>query len=175
MKLYGSLENRIMENKQFCKVIEVGTGATEFCYTDSHAYEVTKVETQEHIWVRRLNAKRADKNGMSDCQDYEFTSDPTSPQIEIVKRRGYWYKIHTYNKAEMLEVATKKIDSGKGDINPTYTREQQIECQFKFMLIHCRFTPKQWEAFNEGKTIKNFTKWDGLSIGIKQEYFDYSF
>lgn len=172
---YGSVENRLYENKQFCKTIEVGTGATEFLWSDSHAYEVTKVESQEHIWLRRLKAIRTDNYGMSDWQDYQFESDTTAPQIEAVKRGGIWFKVHTYNKAELLAIATKRIDEGNGDANESYPREQQIEVQFKFMLIHCNFTPKQRERFEEGKTIKTYKKWDGLSIGIKQEYFDYSF
>ena len=36
-KWYGSLNNRLEENRQFCEKIEVGTGVTEYMYSDRKA------------------------------------------------------------------------------------------------------------------------------------------
>ena len=41
MKLCGSLNNRLEENRMFCDTIEVGTGMTEYLYSDRHAYELS--------------------------------------------------------------------------------------------------------------------------------------
>lgn len=46
-KWYGSLNNRLEENKMFCEEIKVGTGLTEYFYSDRHPYEVVKVIDQK--------------------------------------------------------------------------------------------------------------------------------
>ena len=56
-KWYGSIDNRLNENRQFCDKIEVGTGMTEYSWSDSHAYEVTRVKDQKHVWVREYDVK----------------------------------------------------------------------------------------------------------------------
>ena len=64
---YGSLNNRLEENKQFCETIEVGTGMTEYSYSDRHAYEVIEVTDQKHVKVREYDHKAAGEC----CESYE--------------------------------------------------------------------------------------------------------
>ena len=73
MKLYGSLNNRFMENCAGPAVIKEGMGATEYCWSDRHAYEVVKVVDAKHLLVRQYEAERIDSNGMSESQEYKFT------------------------------------------------------------------------------------------------------
>ena len=59
-KLYGSLNNRFDENKYYNGTynnIKVGDYATEYLWSDRHAYEVVEVKDQKHVKIRRLDAK----------------------------------------------------------------------------------------------------------------------
>ena len=68
MKLCGSISNRLEENRMFCDVIEVGTGMTEYSYTDRHAYEVVEVVDQKHIKVREYDHKHKGDFEMSNIR-----------------------------------------------------------------------------------------------------------
>lgn len=104
MKLYGSLTNRLEENRNYTgKDIEVGTLATEYLYSDRHAYEVVKVINQNHIFVRRLKAIRTDKNYMSECQDYRFESNPSARPVELKKMKHGWKEIRHWTDKDGKE------------------------------------------------------------------------
>ena len=167
-KWYGSVNNRIEEGKQFTPEIKVGTGMTEYMWSDRHAYEVTRVIDQEHLFVRKMNAKRIDHNGMSECQDYEYTSNPNAPEIEIVKRRGKWYIQNNFNKDELMKRIDKAFEEGKSNCKTK-------ECELAYYLIHADLTPKQREAFDNGKTVKKYREWNNISFGVMEEYYDFSF
>lgn len=96
MAFYGSLDNRLAENIDFSNFkVEVGMGATELCYSDCHAYEVIEVKDRRHIVVRKYDTKRKDKNGMSECQDYEFISNPENRTYELfLTKNGRWVERH---------------------------------------------------------------------------------
>ena len=70
---YGSLQNRLQEGAGVKP--EVGMGVTEMQWSDRTPWEVVEVIDDRHIKVRRLDWKRIDNNGMSECQDYEYTSN----------------------------------------------------------------------------------------------------
>lgn len=59
MKLYGSLNNRIEENRMYCDAIEIGTGVTEYKWSDRRAFEVVGVRDQKHVSVREYDHKLA--------------------------------------------------------------------------------------------------------------------
>ncbi len=93
MKLYGSLNNRLDENKYFNGTennLKVGTLATEYYWSDRKPYEVVKVINQKHIFIRELDAKRIDNNGMSDSQHYEYSSNENNKEIELKFTYGHW-------------------------------------------------------------------------------------
>ena len=89
---YGNLTNRLEENKQFCKVIEVGTGVTEYFYSDRHAYEVVEVKDQKHVTIREYDHKL---KGEGFTNDWELISNENNPSIDLVKRGDYWYRAVT--------------------------------------------------------------------------------
>lgn len=88
MKLYGSLENRLEENRMFCDKIEVGTGVTEYSYTDRHAYEVVEVKDQKHVTIRELDHELV---GEAYSNEWKLISNENNPTINLVKRGNYWY------------------------------------------------------------------------------------
>jgi hypothetical protein len=76
MKLYGSLQSRIMESSKQ-PVPEVGMGATITMYTDRHACTIIDVSPfGRRIIVQEDAATRTDTNGMSESQTYSYTPDP---------------------------------------------------------------------------------------------------
>ena len=78
---------------------------TVFYYTDSHVYEVVKVEKQNHIFIRRMKAIRVDNNGMSEMQKYKFESDFNRKIIELKFSYKHWKQVITdkFTNAKRLE------------------------------------------------------------------------
>lgn len=69
----------------------VGMGVTRCCWSDRHPYEIIEVKDDRHIVVREMHAKRIDTNGMSDCQDYEYTSNENGRVQELfLTKQGRW-------------------------------------------------------------------------------------
>ena len=89
---YGSLDNRLEEGKQFCKTIEVGTGVTEYYYSDRKAYEVVAVKDQKHVSIRKYDHKA---KGTPMSNNWELVSNENNPVIDLVKRGNYWYRAKT--------------------------------------------------------------------------------
>ena len=100
MELYGSLTNRLEEDRQFCDEINVGTGMTEYFWSDRKAYEVVEVTDQKHIKVREYAHECI---GGPYSNEWKLTSDPTKPVREMVKRGKYWYwgSVNKYNRAKV--------------------------------------------------------------------------
>ena len=133
-------------------------GATEMCYSDRHAYEVVKVIDEKHVLVRKCKATRIDKNGMSDCQEYEYELEPYK---EFIKTEE-WMKA---NEDRMMYIKA---------VNPKFYKKIQ-ETPLGGILgdnnIKLVKTKTGWrERQDNGKlSVNRFT------LGIKEEYFDYSF
>lgn len=88
---YGSLNNLLAGTNPEL-VPTVGMGATEVCWTDRHAYTVVRVSPSgKTVWVKKDDVKRVDSNGMSECQDYEFTRNDNNPEVMVRKnKKGQW-------------------------------------------------------------------------------------
>ena len=94
--MYGSITNRLEENKRYCEKIKVGTGVTEYLWSDRHAYEVVDVKDQNHVFIRRVDTTRIDNNGMSEIQDYEYKSNPKNEKKELVFKYNHWYEVRRW-------------------------------------------------------------------------------
>ena len=89
---YGSINNRIMESSAGDMPV-VGMGVTECMWSDRDPYEIVEVQDARHIIIRRLDARRIDNNGMSECQEYEYTSNPDNMAIRLYKANdGRWVR-----------------------------------------------------------------------------------
>lgn len=86
---YGNLTNRLEENKMFCEEITVGTGMTEYLYSDRRPYEVVEVKDQKHVKVRRLDHKHIGNVPMDNS--WELISNEENPVYEMTKRGNFWY------------------------------------------------------------------------------------
>lgn len=176
-KWYGSINNRIAEGVQYVKEIKVGDGLTEYLWSDRLAYEIVEVTDQEHIKVRRYNAVRIDKNGMSECQDYRFDPDPESPIIELQLRKGIWNKVIRLSKSEVQRRAKELLDKEKGVSLTEYSDEKRLEIEENYIkaMSGIKWTDASCRKYDEGKEVVRYKKWPNIAIGIKDEYYDYTF
>lgn len=162
MKLYGSLQNRLVEGRDFTNGnIKVGTGVTEVLYTDRHAYEVTAVKDQNRFTIRRMKAISTE----SMSNTWKLESDETQPTYDIERINGVFYKVSYLTKEQVMKRAEEML---KKDFVPNTPIEKAID----FVTMY--LTDKQKERVLNGKQVKLKSKMN-LSIGIQQEYYDYEF
>ena len=108
---YGSILNRIDENRCYKLdfVPEIGMGATEYMYSDRHAYSVASYHPNwrnkgfEIVGLKRDHAKRVDGNGMSESQTWEFTPNPESNPSFL---RSKFYDHPKLGKVKIYEPVT---------------------------------------------------------------------
>ena len=105
MSLYGSLINRLEEGKQFCEEITVGTGMTEYLYSDREAYEVVEVTDQKHVAVRRYDHKHV---GEPFPNDWELIPNPNNPTRRLEKRGNVWYWTQTVTADQIKDILDLK-------------------------------------------------------------------
>lgn len=88
-KLYGSLNNRILEGQKGVTP-EVGMGVTLLMYSDRKAGTIIKT-TRKTFTFQIDKATRTDKNGMSESQSYTFEADPNGQTLVARQRKnGTW-------------------------------------------------------------------------------------
>lgn len=106
---YGRQIDRLADEIQFHTIMmQDKKYATEWLWSDAHAYEVIEEKSDKLIWVRRMKAtiKPEAKKALHDSfvpggfcghfdnelQEWEFVSDETQP-IEAIRRHkdGRWY------------------------------------------------------------------------------------
>lgn len=150
---YGSINNRIEENRMYCEKIEVGTGMTEYGYSDTHPYEVVEVKDQKHVKVRKLDHKLI---GEAFTNEWELTSNENNPVRELTKRGNYWYWTTTVT-SDILK-----------DLESEDSRER-----FRTQLFLCQNDIDIDKLREKGKVTKYHRA--NVSFGIAQYYYDYSF
>ena len=146
-KWYGSLNNRLDENKMFCDEIKVGTGMTEYSWSDREAYEVIEVRDQKHVTVRKYDHKL---KGDAYSNDWELISNEDNPTYDMVKRGDYWYSTLTVTREYLLSHDTPET---------------------RLNLVLAGFDPKI--VIEKGKQTK-YTK-RNVSFGTADYYYDYEF
>lgn len=151
-QFYGSLNNRFEENKMFCEEIKVGTGMTEYHWSDRDAYEVVAVKDQKHVTVREYDHKKADDTPYSN--NWILVSNENNPTIEMVKRGKYWYSEVTITPEQAKEI----IDSNDIDA-------RIWACQNNFNLP---------EIVESGKKKSTYHRMN-VSFGTADYHYDYEF
>lgn len=146
-QLYGSLQNRLEENRQFVDEIKVGTGMTEYSYSDREAYEVIEVKDQKHVTVRRYDHKHVGDGCMDN--NWELVSNENNPTYDMVKRGNYWYYEVT--------ISADLLDSD--------------DWQTMLFLAHNDVDPDKLRAKG---VIKKYHR-ANVSFGRANYYYDYEF
>lgn len=147
---YGSLNNRIMERGRDAEEITVGMGVTEFFWSDRHAYEVTKVIDQKHIYIRELKHIHEGDGCMDN--NWRLEPDPTRPETLIVKRGKYWYTTATVTKEDIADY-------------------DNLDMEYKLWLCHWGFDREMIEK--NGKQTKYHKR--NIVVGYADYYYDYEF
>lgn len=158
-KWYGCINNRLEENQMYTKQIEVGTGMTEYLWSDRHPYEVTKVLDQKHVTVRGLDHKKADDTPFDNT--WNLISNPNNPEMDLVKRGNYWYKAMTCTP----EFARQAIEEHENDTNGRGSE--------KLLWI----AMNGWDAREIAAGTKARTRYIkmNVSFGHAEYYYDYEF
>ena len=151
---YGSLNNRVAENKQYCEEIKVGDGMTEYFWSDRHAYEVTEVIDQKHVMVREYDHKHV---GEAYENKWELISNVDRPSQLITKRGTYWYWTVTVT-ADILD----EIDNEKDEV-------RKVDLQ----LFLCHNNIDRDKLREKGKVTKYHRA--NVSFGVADYYYDYEF
>lgn len=154
---YGSVQNRLEENHQFCEEIRIGTGMTEYSYSDRHPYEVIEVIDQKHVVVRELDHKLI---GEAYSNDWELVSNENNPTYLFTKRGKYWYNTITVTSA-ILDDLKRAKDSG--DVNE--------EVRIVLLLGH---NDIDTDKLREKGKVTRYQRMN-VSFGVAEYYYDYSF
>lgn len=163
MKLYGSLSNRMEENKMYCDEIKVGTGVTKYCYSDRHAYEVIEVIDQTHVFIREYDHKPV---GEPMSNQWELISNENKPVFELKLRNGVWYEVTEYTKEKWIAKAQEWVENG---------HVKSVEAAYEYLKCMSGLTEKQNEKIEQGKAVKKYNKFGNISFGVAEYYYDYEF
>ena len=145
---YGSLTNRLEENRMFCDEIKVGTGMTEYDYSDRHPYEVVEVKDQKHVKVRELDHKHIGNDYMDN--NWELISNENNAIKMLTKRGVYWY---------WTVIVTKDIlDSIDNIETQLYLCHNNIDI----------------EKLKEKGKVTRYRR-ANVSFGVAEYYYDYEF
>lgn len=145
-KWYGNLTNRLEENRQFCEEITVGTGMTEYSWSDRHPYEVIAVRDQKHVTVRALDHKHI---GEWYANEWELISNEDNPTMDMVKRGKYWYEETTFTR-DILEHDSVDV------------------------MVCLALNEISREDLERRGTIKRYRRMN-VSFGTAEYYYDYEF
>ena len=152
---YGEVTNRLEENRMFCDKIEVGTGMTEFLWSDRRPYEVIEVRDQKHVTVRRMDHKHVGDGSMDNS--WELISNPEHPSQDLVRIGDVWYWTETIT-AEDLDAIQGKDMEGIHDME----------------LL--RLSINGWDLDKiRAKGRQTRRQKANVSFGICEYYYDYEF
>ena len=150
-KWYGSLQNRMEEGKQFVDEIKVGTGVTEYDWSDRRAFEVIEVRDQKHIRIREYDHRHVGDGVMDN--NWELVSNPNNAEYELEKRGNIWYFTNTITAEDI------------GDIDAPEN--------FDLKLRLCLAGFDLQKILEKGKQTKR--RKANISIGVAEYYYDYEF
>lgn len=112
MKAYGSLCNRIEENKMYVSTIEVGTGMTEYFWSDREPYEVVEVISQKHVKVRKYDYKCI---GGFASNEWQLISNEQNWIGELKFRYGSWYWVDVNKYTNKIEYRKANVSFGRAE------------------------------------------------------------
>lgn len=133
---YGSIGNRIEENRQFCDEIKVGTGVTEYHWSDRTPYEVIAVKDQKHITIRPYDVKASGKETGMGHQEWTLISNEDNYTIDLVKRGKYWYTVSTITEEDLNNASDeRKLVIAVNGFDANVIREKGKQTKYSRMNI----------------------------------------
>ena len=153
---YGSVINRIEENRDRVAEIKVGTPMTEYFWSDRNAYEVVEVTDQKHIKVRQYDVKPT-KGSLPMSNEWDYISNPDNPVKPMVRRGKWWFYDNSFETADVLKYLENATDMEKWSM--------------EFKLAQNGLTK---EDLQNRKVIHRYSK-ANVSFGVRDYYYDYEF
>lgn len=138
----------------FCETIEVGTGMTEYYYSDRHAYEVVAVKDQKHVSVREYDHKHVGDGCMDN--NWELISDESKPIRDLTKRGNYWYWTVTVTDEILADLESE---------------DSRTRMNVMLFMAHNNIDV---EALKAKKKVTRYHK-ANVSFGIADYHYDYEF
>lgn len=154
-KLYGNYMNRITEDHMYCDVITVGTGMTEYHYSDRSAYEVTQVRDQKHITVRKYDVVHSGPVAMDNR--WELVRNENNRERDLIRIGDIWYWTDT--------VTAEDIAAIDNDPDETSRMRRKLSLAVNGYDIE--------KIMAKGKQTKRTRA--HVSFGVADYYYDYSF
>ena len=189
MGLYGSLNNRIEENRNHLgREIKVGDDITMYFWSDRNCYFVTKVVSQKNIFVKKYNvcADQEKEGGMGhqnwlyfktakEMNDYlrRFGKGHEgeiheNSETEWAFRYGHWYTVTRYN----LEGYKKALEMGRKDCS----HPEDEECVKRVSRYFFNVNDEELEKVLKGEEIVKYNRIkQGLTFGVRDYYYDWEF
>lgn len=148
-KWYGSVQNRLEEDRQFCDEITVGTGVTEYHWSDRTPWEVIEVRDQKHVTVRAMDHVHVGDGQMDN--NWKLISNPDNPTRQLERRGKYWYWTTTITAEDITGI------------------EEDTDALLRLCLAG--YDVETIRA--KGKQTKR--RRANISFGVAQYYYDYEF
>lgn len=113
----GSLVNLMAMNAAHpSELPEVGTGVTFYSWTDRSAGTVTEIVDAKKmiVGIKSDTATRTDSNGMSDCQEYSYTTnyDSRTQYYRYSQKKKCWEGVEKNEKGRWVLNGSKSIGMG---------------------------------------------------------------
>jgi len=98
------------QDQQKTSEIRVGDGATYHIGSDKYPYTVVGIMTAKRLRVCRDHAVRTDKNGLSEIQTWEYSSNENSNCYVITLRKnGFWYRMGESSKGGFFTIGKREM------------------------------------------------------------------
>ena len=144
---YGNIMNRLEEGRQFVEEIKVGTGVTEYHYSDRTPWEVVEVKDQKHFTIRMMDHKHIG-DGVMDNR-WELISNPENACRSVERRGDVWYFVNTVTAEEIKD----------------------MDMETNLRLVLAGFDPEKIRE--KGKQTRRYKA--NISVGHADYYYDYEF
>lgn len=158
-KFYGNLMNRLEEGRTYCDEIAVGTGVTEYFYSDRRAFEVIAVKDQKHVTIREYDHKHVGDGSFDN--NWELVSNPDNAEYDLVKRGDVWFYTNTITAEDYKRTLEKRVAEDP----------ENGEARLQLDLVLAGYDLEKILA--KGKQTK-FRK-ANVSFGVASYYYDYEF
>lgn len=118
-EIENKFENLLDDAKNASKVaaklndeneLYIGMGATLALGSDRYPYEVIEIKTPKKIVIRSMDAVRIDKNGLSEDQEYKYSSNPKGITYIVTLRKDNKWKVEKSTMVIKLGYAERYSD-----------------------------------------------------------------
>ena len=175
-RIYGSLDNRFEENKNFNKdcLIHIGDDITMYHYSDRTCYYVTDVIDQKHIKVR----------------EYHVCADHSKPDLGPGHNEWKYFKSRNEENEYLKSFGLGNDETYPEEVDKewvfrynnwkecyTYTKDSlKSKNMFGFYLKDVFFTEKEVEKLEADKVVKKYYDLPGkISFGVRDYFYDWTF